>query len=64
MTRNARTVSQSVTLRELGRLFEKDDFNAYPVEEDARIVGCQRFVLACQSYPTSEAVTVAITARP
>jgi CBS domain-containing protein len=39
MTRNARTVSQSVTLRELGRLFEKDDFNAYPVEEGARIVG-------------------------
>jgi len=24
---------------ELGRLFEKDDFNAYPVEEGARIVG-------------------------
>jgi CBS-domain-containing membrane protein len=39
MTRNAKTVSRSVTLRELGYLFEKDDFNAYPVEEEARIVG-------------------------
>ena len=39
MTRNAKTVSRNVTLHELGDLFEKDDFNAYPVEEDARIVG-------------------------
>jgi CBS domain-containing protein len=39
MTRNAKTVSRNVTLRELGDLFEKDDFNAYPVEEEARIVG-------------------------
>jgi CBS domain-containing protein len=39
MTRNAKTVSRNITLRELGHLFEKDDFNAYPVEEEARIVG-------------------------
>jgi CBS domain-containing protein len=39
MTRNAKTVSRSATLRELGYLFEKDDFNAYPVEEETRIVG-------------------------
>jgi CBS domain-containing protein len=39
MTRNAKTVSRSVTLRELGHLFEQDDFNAYPVEEEARVVG-------------------------
>jgi CBS domain-containing protein len=39
MTLNARTVSPGVTLRELGGLFAKDDFNAYPVEENSRVVG-------------------------
>lgn len=39
MTRNAKTVSRHVTLSELGDLFEKDDFNAYPVEESAQVVG-------------------------
>ena len=39
MTRNAKTVSRQVTLRELGDLFEKDDFNAFPVEENAQVVG-------------------------
>lgn len=39
MTRNAKTVSRAVTLRELGDLFEKDDFNAYPVEESSQVVG-------------------------
>ena len=39
MTRDAKTVSRDVTLRELEELFEKDDFNAYPVEESSQIVG-------------------------
>ena len=39
MTRNAKTVSRHVTLSELGDLFEKDDFNAYPVEESSQVVG-------------------------
>jgi len=39
MTRNAKTVSRSLSLRELEDLFERDDFNAYPVEEDSQIVG-------------------------
>ena len=39
MTRDVKTVARSVTLRELGDLFEKDDFNAYPVEENAQIMG-------------------------
>ena len=56
MTRNAKTVSRSATLRELENLFEKDDFNAYPVEEEAQIVGlvskfdflaCFVFTLQC-----------------
>jgi CBS domain-containing protein len=40
MTRNAKTVSRHVTLRELGELFEKEDFNAFPVEENSpQVVG-------------------------
>jgi CBS domain-containing protein len=39
MTRDAKTVSRHVTLRELGDLFEKEDFNAYPVEEKSQVVG-------------------------
>jgi CBS-domain-containing membrane protein len=39
MTRDAKTVSRHLTLRELEDLFEKDDFNAYPVEERSQVVG-------------------------
>ena len=39
MTRDAKTVSRDLTLRELEDLFEKDDFNAYPVEESTQVVG-------------------------
>jgi CBS domain-containing protein len=39
MTPNAKTVSRHVTLRELGDLFEKEDFNAFPVEESSQVVG-------------------------
>lgn len=39
MTRKVKTVSRGVTLSELGDLFEKDDFNAYPVEESSQVVG-------------------------
>ena len=39
MTRNAKTVSRRLTLRELGDLFEKEDFNAFPVEENSQVVG-------------------------
>src|SRR6202049_2042912 len=39
ITRNARTVSRGMTLSELGDRFEKDDFNAYPVEENSQVVG-------------------------
>src|SRR5437773_1879255 len=39
MTRDVKTATRSVTLRELGYLFEKDDFNAYPVEEGSQVVG-------------------------
>jgi len=39
MTLDVKTVSCSLTLRELEDLFERDDFNAYPVEEDSQTVG-------------------------
>jgi CBS domain-containing protein len=39
MTRDVNTVARGVTLRELGDLFEKEDFNTYPVEENGQVVG-------------------------
>jgi CBS-domain-containing membrane protein len=39
MSRDVKTVTRSVSLRELGELFERDDFNAYPVEEGSQVVG-------------------------
>lgn len=39
MTRDVKTVTRGVSLRELGDLFEEDDFNAYPVEESSQVVG-------------------------
>jgi CBS domain-containing protein len=39
MTCDVKTVARGVTLRELGDLFEKEDFNTYPVEENGQVVG-------------------------
>src|SRR3954469_21204122 len=39
MTRDVKTVTRSLALRELGDLFESDDFNTYPVEENGQVVG-------------------------
>ena len=39
MTRNVKTVTRDLTLRELGDLFEKEDFNTYPVAENGLVVG-------------------------
>src|SRR5260370_10723362 len=39
MPRHVKTVARGVTLRELGDLFEKEDFNTYPVEENGQVVG-------------------------
>jgi CBS domain-containing protein len=32
-------VTRGLTMRELGGLFEEDDFNAYPVQDDQHVVG-------------------------
>jgi CBS domain-containing protein len=39
MTRDVKSVARALKLRELGALFEKDDFNAYPVVENEQAVG-------------------------
>lgn len=39
MTRAVKTVTREVAMRELGGMFERDDFNAYPVEDDGQIIG-------------------------
>jgi CBS domain-containing protein len=39
MTWDVKIVTRSIKLRELGALFEKEDFNAYPVVENGQVVG-------------------------
>ena len=39
MTRAATTVTCQTTMRELGALFEKHDFNSFPVMEEGKMVG-------------------------
>jgi len=39
MTRTVTTVARGLTLRELGELFERQDFNTYPVVENGQVVG-------------------------
>jgi CBS-domain-containing membrane protein len=39
MTRSVKSVSREITMRELEDQFERDDYNAYPVVEEARVVG-------------------------
>jgi CBS domain-containing protein len=39
MTRAVKTVTRELTVRELGGMFERDDFNTYPVEDDGQIIG-------------------------
>ncbi|WP_407175780.1 CBS domain-containing protein [Bradyrhizobium sp. STM 3562] len=39
MTRTPKVVTRDCTLRQLGDLFAKDDFNAYPVEDRSQVIG-------------------------
>jgi len=39
MTRAVKTVTRELCVRELGAMFEHDDFNTYPVEEDGQVTG-------------------------
>ena len=39
MTRAVKTVTRELKVRELGAMFERDDFNTYPVEENEQVIG-------------------------
>jgi CBS domain-containing protein len=39
MTRNVITVNRQTTMHELAVLFDKHDFNAFPVVEDGKLCG-------------------------
>jgi CBS domain-containing protein len=39
MTRDVKTVTRGLKVRDLGARFEQDDFNVYPVEEGGLVVG-------------------------
>jgi len=39
MTQAVKTVTRELTVRDLSDMFERDDFNAYPVEDDAQVIG-------------------------
>jgi CBS domain-containing protein len=39
MTRAVETVTRECTMSELGAMFDRDDFNTYPVVEDGQVVG-------------------------
>jgi CBS domain-containing protein len=39
MTRKVTTVGRDLTIREVNEMFERDDFNSYPVQEDSQVVG-------------------------
>ena len=58
MTRTVKTVKRELTVRDLGALFERDDFNTYPVEEDGQVVGIvTKFdLLKCFAFTPSQMV--------
>jgi CBS domain-containing protein len=58
MTRAVRTVTRELTVRELGSMFEQDDFNTYPVEEDGQAIGVvTKFdLLKCFAFTPSQMV--------
>jgi len=58
MTRAVKTVTRDLTVRDLGAMFERDDFNTYPVLEDGQVVGIvTKFdLLKCFAFKPSQMV--------
>ena len=58
MTRTVKTVKRELTVRDLGALFERDDFNTYPVVDDGQVVGIvTKFdLLKCFAFTPSQMV--------
>jgi CBS domain-containing protein len=58
MTRAVKTVTRELTVRDLNQMFERDDFNTYPVVEDGQVVGLvTKFdLLKCFAFTPSQMV--------
>ena len=58
MTRAVKTVTRELTVRDLGAMFERDDFNTYPVVDDGQVVGVvTKFdLLKCFAFTPSQMV--------
>jgi CBS-domain-containing membrane protein len=58
MTRTVTTVTREMTVRELNDMFERDDFNTYPVHEEAEAVGIvSKFdLLKCFAFTPNQMV--------
>ena len=58
MTRNVKTVARDLNMLELSEMFERDDFNSYPVEEDGQVVGIvTKFdILKCFAFTPTQMV--------
>lgn len=56
MTRGVKTVGRSLTIRELSEMFDRDDFNAYPVVENGEVLGIvTKFdILKCFAFTPSQ----------
>lgn len=56
MTRNVKTVQRDHNLLALSEMFEQDDFNSYPVEDDGQVVGIvTKFdILKCFAFTPSQ----------
>ncbi|WP_448033586.1 CBS domain-containing protein [Bradyrhizobium liaoningense] len=56
MTRNVKAVQRSLDLFQLSEMFETDDFNSYPVEDDGQVVGIvTKFdILKCFAFTPSQ----------
>jgi CBS domain-containing protein len=56
MTRNVRTVRRDLDMLALSEMFEQDDFNSYPVEDDGQVVGIvTKFdILKCFAFTSSQ----------
>ena len=58
MTRRVKIVKRQMSVRELNQMFEADDFNTYPVEEETQVVGLvTKFdLLKCFAFTPSQMV--------
>jgi len=58
MTRGVKTVSRDIDMQQLSDMFERDDFNGYPVEEDGQVVGIiTKFdILKCFAFSPTQMV--------